>query len=334
MLFVLYGFLILLMILLLGYMGYRLFVRRKPLLLAVIALHIAAITLAVLTFTGNVQLTLWAEIYILLAGILGPSAFFVLDYLRLINKAKEQGLYEGIVPIRNNEAEYKTYYNRGVSQYRSGLFKNAVESFWKAVRMNPKSHEAWYNLAIAIIDGTDRPADAVEPLKKVIVLKPEFIDAYNNLGILLSTLGRHQEALDSYKNGLNRNSGDFSLYYNMGITLAETDRLPEAVQAYKKAMELKPEEFEIRYHLGAVLTEMRKYTEAVEVYKSALKVKPEDSEMFYNISIVYALLRRYDIAMDNLKKAIELNGQFREDARSNLAFLSLRGHKEFKELVS
>lgn len=250
---------------------------------------------------------------------------------------KQNRLKEGIEAfdniIRISPQDFPGHYYKAVACYKLGMKKEAVESYRKAVKLNHESYRSYYNMAVALEELGERK-EAVEAFNKAIAIKPDFVDAYNNLGIVLSTLGRFDDALETYEEGIRRNPGQFSLFLNMGIMLSESGRHREASSAFRSAIDLKPDEYEIYYYLGASLTEMRHYNDAIEAYKTALEVKPSDSELYYSIATVYALLSRYDIAKDNLKQAIELNGEIRNDARTNKAFDGMRGKSDFRELVS
>lgn len=361
------GFTIMLMLGFAGYMAYRLFLKRTLSVLICLCLEVIALTVALVAFVLNVQTSNLSEILYIAFGILVPSAFFLYDYRKMMEKIRDQGVSEGLLGRKKNRlansdepiystqsatagqqagfdgdifsqmesispTDYKGYYSLGLSYYQMGLKEEAVDCFKRAIEIKPDSYEAYFNMAVAM-DEIGEQEEAIRALKKVISLKSDFIDAYNNLGIIFSTQGKHNEALYVYAKGLEMNPQEYSLFYNMGITLSETGRFPEAVEAYKKALERKPDEYEISYHLGAALAQLRRYDEAIEAYKSALRIKPTDSELFYNLSVVYSLLRKQDIAMDNLKKAIEINSDLKVEAKRNKAFEFIKTNPEFKRLI-
>ena len=75
--------------------------------------------------------------------------------------------------------------------------EEAIASFWKAVKINPKSTDAYTNLGNALaIQG--KAEEALAAFRNAIAISPTF-DAYNNLGILLQSLGRTREAEESFR---------------------------------------------------------------------------------------------------------------------------------------
>lgn len=126
----------------------------------------------------------------------------------------------------------------------------------------------------------------------------------------------------------------FLKYYNLGMDFFKDGNFRDAVESFRYARKLKPEEVEVCVHLGNALVQERKYNEAIEAYKIAINGSRDSGELYYSISSVYAMINNPDIAMDNLKKAVELNPDIKKKASSSEIFLTLRGIKEFRELVS
>ena len=58
--------------------------------------------------------------------------------------------------------------------------------------------EAWYNLA-DLLDDQGRSGDAVECLRKALVVAPDYIDAMFNLALLLQRQGVYGEAAEYWR---------------------------------------------------------------------------------------------------------------------------------------
>jgi tetratricopeptide (TPR) repeat protein len=334
------GFTIIEMILFLGYMTYRFFLRRKLTTLVFLCLQLFALTISIISFADNLLAPELMQALCILFGIAVPSVFLAGDYAKMTKKAKEQGAIKGIVePLeklpyaKGKSRDYIYYYNHGMALYRSGKKEAAIKHFKRAIKLEPENYRSYYNMAVAL-EETGRLHEAEIAFKKVIDIKPDFVEAYNNLGILFATNKKYNDALVVYNEGLKKNPREYSLCFNIGITLSEMGRYLHAVDAYRSALEIKPQELGVYYHLGAALMQLRRYEDAIEVYKKALKIKPANSEMFYSLATVYSLLRKHDIAIDNLKKAVELDEQLKKEAKLDRAFDAVRMRLEFKQVVS
>ncbi|MDR1440766.1 MAG: tetratricopeptide repeat protein, partial [Clostridiales bacterium] len=86
------------------------------------------------------------------------------------------------------------WFHFGKCLLKMGETDQAIDCFLKIVVEDTTFYEGWYRLAIAY-DERGLPDDAIRAYYTAIQIKPDFIDAHNNLGVLLSTLGRHAEAI-------------------------------------------------------------------------------------------------------------------------------------------
>ena len=86
-----------------------------------------------------------------------------------------------------------------------------------------------------------RLEEAEESYRQVIVLKPDFAEAHNNLGSTLKELDRLEEAEESYRQAIALKPDFAKAHNNLGITLKELGRLEEAEESYRQAIALKPD---------------------------------------------------------------------------------------------
>ena len=63
-------------------------------------------------------------------------------------------------------------------------FKEAVEAYNKAISLKPDYADAYYNLGNALKE-QGKLEDAIKAYKKAISLKPDYAEAYYNIGITL-----------------------------------------------------------------------------------------------------------------------------------------------------
>jgi protein involved in polysaccharide export with SLBB domain len=77
--------------------------------------------------------------------------------------------------------EAKKLYKMGVKYGRAKLFRQAAESFQKAVELKPDFADAYYGLGHAYFD-LQRWKDAIHALERTLELNPKDADAYSMLG--------------------------------------------------------------------------------------------------------------------------------------------------------
>ena len=76
-----------------------------------------------------------------------------------------------------------------------------------------------------------------------------------------------------------------------------------------------------------------KHEEAKEILRSVADEHPEAGIVLYNLACVEAILGEADPALEHLRRSIELEERFREFARTDEDFETIRDRAEFRELV-
>jgi mannose-6-phosphate isomerase-like protein (cupin superfamily) len=76
-----------------------------------------------------------------------------------------------------------------------------------------------------------------------------------------------------------------------------------------------------------------KHAEAKEILRSVADEYPDAGIVLYNLACVEAILGEADPALDHLRRSIALEERFREYARTDEDFATIRDRPEFRELV-
>ena len=95
--------------------------------------------------------------------------------------------------IKKGIKDYRVFSNYGIFLNEIGKHKEAKLELKKAISLNPKYANAYYNLAVLYIN-QENFKDAEILLKKAIKLKSDFAIAHYNLGFILKDMGRLKEA--------------------------------------------------------------------------------------------------------------------------------------------
>ncbi len=127
--------------------------------------------------------------------------------------------------IKNGIKDYRVFSNYGIFLNEVGKYKEAELELKKAISLNPKYANAYYNLAVLFI-GQGNLQKAELELKKAIKLKSNFAAAHYNLGFILKDLGRFKEA-DSYNQKALEANPHFTDAYLSLSTMYSTDTTPK-----------------------------------------------------------------------------------------------------------
>jgi tetratricopeptide (TPR) repeat protein len=172
---------------------------------------------------------------------------------------------------------------------------------------------------------------AIEAYKTTIALKPDYAEAYNNMGIVLKEQGKFAESIDAHKKSISLKPDYAEAYYNMGVSFEKLYKLAEAIEAYKKSISLKPNNPKAYFNIGVVLNAQNNVKEAVEAYNNVLLLKPDHAEAIINLATIFYHKGMFDVAISNFKKAILLVPDYAE-AYNNMA-LALKEQGKSKEAL-
>jgi predicted O-linked N-acetylglucosamine transferase (SPINDLY family) len=118
-----------------------------------------------------------------------------------------------------------------------GLLEVAEESYRRALDLKPDYAEAWNNLGIVLME-LGRSEEAEASYRRVLLLHPGHALAHSNLGNALQAQGRFEEAVSSYRRALELDSGYAGAYGSLGNVLRHLGHIDAALDCIRRAMEL------------------------------------------------------------------------------------------------
>ena len=108
-------------------------------------------------------------------------------------------------------------------------------TFQKALSIKPDYAEAYNNMGNALKEQGKLEEALIEAYKKAISIKPDYAEAYNNMGIALQEEGQAGRSnREAYKKALSIKPDFAEAYNNMGIALQDQGKLDEAIDSYNK----------------------------------------------------------------------------------------------------
>ena len=150
-------------------------------------------------------------------------------------------------------------------------------------RDNPT--KALYPYWLSRLDYHDMHLDeAVAHAQKAIQLDPNFMKAYDNLGLYLEGLGRYDEAIKAYQTaiGLDRANKVQSPWpaHNLGALLTKMGRVDEAEPYLRESLREDPRFPKAYFQLGLLLEKQRKDDAALHALRQAIGFDPDYAEPY------------------------------------------------------
>ena len=129
--------------------------------------------------------------------------------------------------------------SRGNVLQRAGGFEESVESYRRAIGVQPAFPEAYNNLAAAQRALRQWP-EAFESANRALALQPEYPSALNNRGLIYLDCRQGAAAAEDFSRAVALNPKFAEAWHNLGTALMELRRFTEAGQAFAQLAALAP----------------------------------------------------------------------------------------------
>ncbi len=210
------------------------------------------------------------------------------------------------------------HFNQGLIYRYLNQLDNALNSYKNALKINSNY------------------ADALNGIGRIYHIKKEYYQAieYYDKAIAFDNLKEYLFAIDNYYQALKYKPDYFEAYNNLGNTYKELKRYDEALAAYDRAIQLKPDYHEPYNGLGNILTELKRYDEALAAYDRAIQLKPDNDNFNYGAYLHTKSLicnwNNFDQELDILLNKIKSD----EIVTTPFALLSLADNPEIQKKAS
>jgi len=96
-----------------------------------------------------------------------------------------------------NTAGQDTAFDRGLKQFDSKQYEQAILSFRQVLTVSPQNYAAYYNMGLSYYN-LKRYDEAVNAFKSAINIKPDYTAAHTQLGNAYDYLSKYNEAIAEY----------------------------------------------------------------------------------------------------------------------------------------
>lgn len=117
----------------------------------------------------------------------------------------------------------------------------------------------------------------------------------------------YSNAIQLYKNAVERAPGFAPLYCVLGDIYLTTGYFEDAITEYKMAIWLDPFNIAAYRHLCHAYEEQGDYNQAIEIYNKLISMAPNIPDLYSNLANIYYIKGEFDLAISNYQTAITLN---------------------------
>lgn len=249
---------------------------------------------------------------------LGETSRAAPIYLRLLKQLPD------LPPLRERvRAKLATIYLRGNDN------PHATEQLEAMLRDDPTNPQVYYYLGRIAYD-SNKPAEAVEYLRKAVLLSPDFREAYFYLAGAQLAASQTSDALATLDKARQKFPGSFDLELWTGLAYVEQKAYQEALRHFTDAeviakatdpSRLNPDFY---FQLGAACERSGDYNQAARHFQKCLELKPDWPEALNYLGFMWAERGT------NLAKARELIEKAVKAEPKNGAYLDSLGWVLFR----
>ena len=232
---------------------------------------------------------------------------------RLINLYQEGKLQQALDITQQLLSQFPsslTLYNiQAAASEALGQFDASIDSYKQALKIKPDYADAYYNMGNVLRNKGDLET-AIDSYQQAVKIKPDYADAFNNMGVALNDKGDLLAAIDSYEQAVKIKPDYTDAFYNMGITLNNKGDLDAAINSYKQAIKIKPNFARAHYTMGNILKDKGDLDAAIVSYQDALKIKPDYAEASYNMGNALKDKGNLEAAIDSYQQALKIQPDY------------------------
>ena len=197
------------------------------------------------------------------------------EYAKSLEKANKE--YRDSIMVRPDQ--WTSHYNMGNYYLNRGELKQAVASYDKALKLEPRAVMAMVNSSLAYA-GMGENDKADKSLQKALKIAPDNAAANFNLGLLKAEQKDFKSAEHYLREALKHDPQMAQAAYNLCVMLAK-DRIDEAIGFCRKASEIRPDDPKYAYTLAFYLNQKGDTEEAIRTLNMLVQKYPEyrDAQM-------------------------------------------------------
>jgi superkiller protein 3 len=226
------------------------------------------------------------------------------DDIQLDNTIRNEragAAFQKLIAIREKKdsigwGDYVVYYNLGNTQRSLGLYEEAIESYERAIELNPNHANSYYNLGFDQHHGSGLYEEAIESYERAIELNPNHANSYYALGRCHEKLGIYHLALENFETFVRPDVYD-------------RPKIPECVEYARNRIEQLEEllTYSYFYNVGIDFAGKREHEAAIECYEKAIELNPDHCNSYYMLGLSQEELAVYHVALENFKTYLSLD---------------------------
>ena len=196
-------------------------------------------------------------------------------------------------------------------QIQSGQVADAVESLRHVTRLIPDFADTWQALGQALVAAKNY-TDATAAYQTAMRLEPESVTSLNSLAEMHAREGQTQQAVQEFREILRRKPDSGRAHLGFGLVLDQTGHSGEANAEFDKAFRYREQTPAFFNTLGALALSKGWFDRAIKSYTNSLNLFPADTDAQFNLGRSLEKVNRNAEAKSHYEEAVRLRPDFVE----------------------
>lgn len=174
--------------------------------------------------------------------------------------------------------------NLGLLLVQAGEWQSAAGHLDRAIRLLGHTADAAYPhyLLAKVFSARNEASKAVAELQEAVALRPDFAEAWSDLGLARKTVLNDAGALAAYKRAVELNSSDAVAQYRLGSEYLRDGQSKAAIEHLQQAYRLNPEDQSTLNALQSALRQDGKVEEANSIRQKLAELLRKRDQMSQN----------------------------------------------------
>lgn len=208
--------------------------------------------------------------------------------------------------LKDDELNPDLWRHIGLCDINLELYNNATIAFKRATELNDLDATAWYYLGLMAEKLGNKKLEE-KAYKKVIKLRPDYLDAYKGLVLLYMQTNRY-EKIEQYEQAIFELApNDFKIFYMLGTVYMAMQKYDKAIELFEKAASIETPHALLLNNLGSACLASAKLPKAMEAFEKSLELNPENAVTHYNIAVTAKMMNDFQKAYKFFKSAYKLD---------------------------
>ena len=197
------------------------------------------------------------------------------------------------------------YNNLGMIYLMQNLYKEALESFDKAIDSGLNSPKIYYERGLAQAEFGQYQGALID-LDEAILLDREYKEAYFLKGKIYIKLESYNNSIDVLTKAIKIDPGNEYFYYR-ALAYYYLQSYTASIHDLNRAISLLPDNKDAYYLRGEAYLELEDYEYAIKDFSKVIQLDSNYSEAYIDRGIAYYHQKQYEDAFSDYEKALNLD---------------------------